>query len=110
MDRRKTAIVSIADGFTLASFNGGLTMKSFIFITAEGFTFQPGSESPLPDIENCQVIGFADGADFEDAFKNLIRENGYLLETTFDEITGFEIINKNGKHFYLNGLKKYSIL
>ena len=34
-------------------------MKSYIFITTEGFTYQPGSESPEPDVENCQVIGFA---------------------------------------------------
>ncbi|MBZ0221102.1 MAG: hypothetical protein K8I01_11805 [Candidatus Methylomirabilis sp.] len=84
-------------------------MRSFIFITSEGFTFQPGSDSDEPDIENCQVIGFADGMDIEDAFRNLVRENGYLLETSFNEISGYEII-RGGKHFCLNGLKKCSIL
>lgn len=35
--------------------------KKYIFITFEGFTFQPYSESDVPDIENMQVIGFSEG-------------------------------------------------
>jgi hypothetical protein len=50
-------------------------MNSYIFITTEGYTYQPGSESIEPDIENCQVIGFAHGVDEQNAFKNLIAEN-----------------------------------
>ncbi len=61
-------------------------MKSYIFITAEGYTFQPESTSIEPDIENCQVVGFAKGKDPQQAFQNLIQENGNLLETTFDEL------------------------
>lgn len=85
-------------------------MKSFIFITTEGFTYQPNSESPEPDIENCQVIGFAEGKDLEDAFGNLISENEYLLETNFDEIIGYELRHKNyhkcSKTFYLGANRK----
>ncbi|MBI4377920.1 MAG: hypothetical protein HY578_02360 [Nitrospinae bacterium] len=85
-------------------------MKSFIFVTTEGFTYQPNSESPEPDIENCQVIGFADGKDLEDAFGNLISENEYLLETNFDEIIGYELRHKNyhkfSKTFYLGANRK----
>ena len=36
-------------------------MKNYMFITAEGFTCQPDSESIEPDIENLQVIGFDSG-------------------------------------------------
>ncbi len=46
----------------------GLEMNTYIFTTVEGFTYQPGSETIEPDIENCQVIGFAQGRDEEDAF------------------------------------------
>lgn len=74
-------------------------MKSYIFITTEGFTYQPNSESPEPDIENCQVVGFAEGKDLEEAFDNLIAENEYLLETSFDEIIGYELRHKNYHKF-----------
>ena len=67
-------------------------MKTYVFITEEGLTYQPNSESTEPDIENCQVIGFAEGNSPEEAFNNLIAENGYLLETNFDEIMCFEHI------------------
>jgi len=65
--------------------------KSYIFITTEGNTYQPNSESIEPDIENCQVIGFADGIDAKDAFDNLIKDNSYLLQTTFGEIICYEL-------------------
>lgn len=53
-------------------------MGFFIFITREGYTYQPGSESAGPDIENCQVIGFAEGRDMEEAFENLISQNRFF--------------------------------
>lgn len=88
-------------------------MSSYIFITTEGYTFQPVSESLEPDIENCQVIGFAQGINKKQAFKNLIRENAYLLETTFDELICFELKQKDYfKHrayFHLDDYKTNAI-
>jgi hypothetical protein len=66
-------------------------MRSYIFITKEGYTFQPGSESVEPDVENCQVIGFAQGDDERQAFESLVGENPYLLDTTFEEIICVEL-------------------
>ena len=74
-----------------------LHMKSFIFITCEGYTFQPDSECAEPDIENCQVVGFAKGTDAQEAFRNLVCENDYLLQTSFDELICFEL--KQSDHF-----------
>ena len=80
-------------------------MKSYIFITTEGYTFQPESEAIEPDIENCQVVGFAKGRDEQQAFKNLVKENPYLLETTFEKLVCIELkhtnYNKCAQHFYL---------
>lgn len=87
-----------------------LRMRYFLFITAEGYTFQPGSESPDPDIENSQVIGFAEGRNIEAAFNNLIRDNKCLLETAFDEVKGYELASREGKYFHLKDIQKYSIL
>jgi len=66
-------------------------MGAYIFITAEGYTYQPGSEAVESDIENCQVLGFAKGNDADEAFSALLEENAYLLETSFDEVVCLEL-------------------
>ena len=49
-------------------------MNNYLFLTNEGYTYQPDSESIEPDCENAQLIGIASGDTQEDAFKNLINE------------------------------------
>jgi hypothetical protein len=61
-------------------------MDHYIFLTSEGYTFQPNSDSESPDIENLQVIGFAMGASADEAYKDLLITNSYLKETSFKEI------------------------
>ncbi len=73
-------------------------MRAFIFITDEGYTFQPGSESELPDVENLQVLGFAVGVDEKDAFQNLLREDRWLIETTFDGVQCIELKYEDYRH------------
>lgn len=77
-------------------------MKSFIFITKEGYTYQPDSEAVEPDIENCQVIGFSNGAIPQEAFLSLFQENAYLKETTFNEVFSIETKNEERSYFLLN--------
>jgi hypothetical protein len=78
----------------------------FIFITTEGYTYQPNSDSVEPDVENCQVVGFAKGKNEKEAFTNLIKGDEFLLDTTFNEIISIELKNDNyfdgSKYFYLN--------
>ena len=62
------------------------TMNSYIFTSAEGFTYQPNSISDVPDVENLQVIGFAAGENEQVAFQNLIKDNNWLLNTSFSEV------------------------
>ena len=76
-------------------------MKDFIFITFEGYTFQPNSESDIPDIENMQVIGFSKGLNSKEAFENLKIMSSYLKETTFDEIIAIELKDKKFEYFNL---------
>lgn len=66
-------------------------MKNYIFLTGEGATYQPDSDSNEPNIENVQVIGVSEGISSEIAFENLIIENEYLLKTTFDEVFCYEL-------------------
>jgi len=81
-------------------------MKNYIFITCEGYTFQPFSVADLPDIENHQVVGFSSGENKQAAFKNLINENRYLLDTTFDELICLELGNNEQEYFCLSEYKK----
>lgn len=55
-------------------------MNNYLFLTNEGYTYQPDSESIEPDCENAQLIGIASGDTQEDAFKNLINEKKYLRQ------------------------------
>lgn len=84
-------------------------MKSYIFITTEGYTFQPASTSIEPDIENCQVVGLVQGLNEQQAFQNLIKENPDLLETTFDELICLQLKHtdhfKHRAYFHLDDLK-----
>ena len=58
----------------------------FIFLTFEWQTYQPDSESIEPDIENMQVIWFSEWFSRKEAFANLLRENEYIKDTSFDEV------------------------
>jgi hypothetical protein len=82
----------------------GEKINSYIFITTEGHTFQPNSDTIEPDIENCQVIGFANGLNSQQAFENLIQDNSYLSQTTFNELICYELKNdylKNSVYFFM---------
>lgn len=85
-------------------------MKTYIFITQEGATYQPDSSSPEPDIDNSQVIGFAKGEDEYKALERLLKENESLLDTNFNEIICIELKNEDhyakSKYFYLNEYKE----
>lgn len=82
--------------------------KSFIFLTAEGTTFCPSNENGQEEVENLQVVGWADGTDAEDSFEHLVEESGYLLETGFEEIIALELagdVQGNRNYFYLSDYK-----
>ena len=68
-----------------------MKVKNYIFLTSEGYTFQPQSECLEPDIDNLQVIGFAKGTNSQEAFYNLVKNNEYLLKTTFEEVFCYEL-------------------
>jgi hypothetical protein len=75
------------------------SMDNYIFLTDEGYTFQPNSESDVPDIENLQVIGISNGENEKEAFYNLMSQRRYLISTTFDKIFGYKL-SSNYKDSY----------
>ncbi|OGF63677.1 MAG: hypothetical protein A2Y62_02185 [Candidatus Fischerbacteria bacterium RBG_13_37_8] len=64
-----------------------------------------------PDIENCQVVGFASGVNEEEAFERLIEKNEYIIETRFNERkmpdSFFEVEHTTN---FINSLLKYAEL
>ena len=76
-------------------------MRKFIFITSEGFTFQPNNEDYEPDIENMQVVGFGEGDTVDNAIKFMLKENSYLRKTNFNKIIGIEIKDYKQSVLYL---------
>ncbi|MGL5354814.1 MAG: hypothetical protein ACRDA5_16100 [Clostridium sp.] len=79
-------------------------MNSYIFLTEEGYTYQPNSECQIPDIENLQVIGISKGENESEAFYNLMEKREYLMETTFDEIFCYKLGDD-----YKNSYNEFSI-
>ncbi len=63
--------------------------NSYIFVTMEGYTYQPASEAIEPDVENLQVLGFAEGTDAEDAFHRWVRESPPKL--TFSDVLCYQL-------------------
>jgi hypothetical protein len=45
-------------------------MNHYIFLTDEGYTFEPDKDDEPKEIEILQVIGFAEGADANNAWEN----------------------------------------
>jgi len=64
-------------------------MKKFVFITSEGNTQSPNGE----EIENLQVIGFAEGENKIEAMKNLLKENEWIWNSGFNlaDFVGYEL-------------------
>ncbi len=81
-------------------------MEKYIFLTTEGFTYQPNSASSEPDIENMQVIGFSQGDTVQDALRKLLELNEYLVNTNFDEIFAIQLENDHREYFSLSDIIK----
>ena len=77
-------------------------MEKYIFVTKEGYTFQPNSDADEPDIENLQVIGFAEGSTPKVAFENLLKDNSYLKDTSFKELISYKLSDeyKSAKKYH----------
>lgn len=79
-------------------------MNKYIFLTNEGYTYQPDSESIEPDCENSQVIGISNGETQEEAYSNLLEERAYLKEFKFNEVYCYKLddnYEKSRQYFYI---------
>jgi len=99
----KETVELMAQGFlekTINSEKARNSIRNFIFYTTEGHTFQSNSKADIPDVENCQVLGWGKGGTIEDAFKNFKKESLWLDASGFNEVIGVEL--KNDKTYFFN--------
>lgn len=76
--------------------------RKFLFLTFEGVTYS-SPDKIEPDVENLQVLGYAEGKDKEEAFKTFLKENKWIFKTSFSEIICIEVKERisDGKIFYI---------
>jgi hypothetical protein len=79
--------------------------RLFMFVTSDGFTYSSADEV-YPDVNNFQVLGFGKGVNEEEAFRNFIQDNKWVLETHFREVISVEVKHRiyEGKRFILETL------
>ena len=79
-------------------------MNKYIFLTTEGYTYQPNSESIEPDCDNAQLIGIAQGENQEETFKDLLDKYYYLKTSNFEEVYCYKLddsYEKSKKYFHI---------
>lgn len=68
-----------------------LKYEKIYFLTTEGFTYQPNSESIESDYDNAQLIGIFQGENQKKAFKNLLEKYDYLKTSNFEEAYWYQL-------------------
>jgi hypothetical protein len=79
-------------------------IKDFLFYKTEGTTFQPllTAEYPdYPDVENCQILGWAKGRNSKEAFESLKCECPWICDSSFEEGIASELKNRKTQYFRL---------
>ena len=68
-------------------------MNEYIFYTTEGYTYAPNENY---EVENCQVLGMAQGETSFIALNNLLKENKWIEEAGFapDEFLVKQVLTK----------------
>jgi hypothetical protein len=91
----------MAKGFIDKILNSGKLIKNYIFYTTEGFTFLPNSESDVPEVENCQVLGWGNGTSAKAAFNYFKKQNHWLENSKFNEVICVELKDEITYNFSL---------
>jgi len=77
--------------------------RLFMFVTPDGSTYS--SPNVLaPDVDNFQVLGFGEGKDEEEGFRDFPQNNMWVLDTCFNEVIRVEVKHRihDGQLFYLD--------
>lgn len=84
-------------------------MAKFIFMTNEGTTYGEDERGRLEIVENTQVLGTSQGENARNAFLNLICENEWLMNFSFENVFSYKLaedFEDAVEYFSLNKIKK----
>lgn len=72
-------------------------MNEYIIYTTEGYTIAPNESVK---VENCQILGFANGSNIDEAKKNLLNNNPWIAKAGFNEAEFIfkQVIEDRGYH------------
>lgn len=76
--------------------------RFFLFLTSDGVTYS-SCEELYPDVDNLQVLGWAEGSTMEEAFERFLKANRWILDTNFKNVICVETKTKihEGKRFLI---------
>ncbi len=74
-----------------------MEMKNYIFYKNEGLT----KDNDGNDVENCQILGWVEGKNPQDAFQSLKKENQFILKLSFDSVLCQELADEEVYRFSL---------
>lgn len=83
-----------------------MTESHYIFLTDKGLTFEPFSNSCLPDVENPQVLGIASGKTQEEAFQNLLKKSSCLENSEFGKVVGYKLDDAYAENIKLHHIDR----
>ena len=66
-------------------------LNLYMFVTMEGSTYEPGSESMEPDVANLQVIGLGEGVTPEEALQRMLEDKEWIKQTAFSEVLCYQL-------------------
>lgn len=80
-------------------------MKKQVFVKSEALTYQPNTDSPEPDFEDMDTMGFGLGQNIEDAVKDILELNDDMQAKRPGQIFSIDFRNENRKYFRLKDYK-----
>jgi hypothetical protein len=83
----------------------GVTVRKFIFITPEGLTHKPNCDSPDPDFQDIQIIGFGGGSTVEEALNDLMELNEGTFESKSERNIALRIEDNKYRSLWARGHK-----
>ncbi len=67
-----------------------MTVKNYIFITRDGNALAPNNEH----IENCQVLGFEEGENGQQALEKLKQNNDWISKAGYEDVVFYELVKE----------------
>jgi len=75
-------------------------LNKYVFITLEGLTCTPNCDSPIPDLQDMQIIGLGNQHTIQDAIQDLMELNDNLVGNRLEKIFSLESESSNKKYFW----------